>query len=85
MTSDRHATEFSGHGREGNAQLTHGGPCMALGEFAQTIAHLAVIQEDLPVRSDARKVVSTWRIPHVQGELGVGLDRLVGRREEARV
>ena len=53
---------------------------MALSEFAQTIAHLAVIQKDLPVRSDARKVVSTWRIPHVQGELGVRLDRLVSRQ-----
>lgn len=52
---------------------------MALREFAQTIAHLAVIQKDLSVRSDARKVVSTWRIPHVQGELGVRLDRLFGR------
>ncbi len=53
---------------------------MVLREFAQTIAHLAVIQKDLPVRSDARKVVSTWRIPHVQGELGVRLDRLVSRK-----
>ena len=53
---------------------------MALREFTQTIAHLAVIQKDLTVRSDAREVVSTWRIPHVQGELGVRLDRLVSRR-----
>ena len=53
---------------------------MALGEFAQTIPHLAVIQKDLPVGSDARKVVSAWRIPHVQGELGVRLDRLASRR-----
>jgi hypothetical protein len=53
---------------------------MALREFAQTIAHLAVIQKDLPIRSDARKVVSTWCIPYVQGELGVRLDRLVSRR-----
>ena len=53
---------------------------MALREFAQTVANLAVIQKDLPVRSDARKVVSTWRIPHVQSKLGVRLDRLVSRK-----
>lgn len=52
---------------------------MALRKFTQTIAHLAVIQKDLPIGSDARKVVSTWRIPYVQGKLGVRFDRLVRR------
>lgn len=60
--------------------LTHGGACMALREFAQRLAQLAVIQKDLPIRSDARKVVSARRIPYVQDELGVRLYRLVRRR-----
>lgn len=78
MTSDQHATKVSSNERA-TFWLTHGGACMALREFAQTIARLAVIQKDFPVRSDARKVVSTWRIPHVQGELGVRLDHLFER------
>ena len=65
---------------EGNVWLTYSGARMAPREFAQTIAHLAVIQKDLPVGSDARKVVSTWRIPHVQSKLGVRLDRLVSSK-----
>jgi hypothetical protein len=55
---------------------------MAPREFAQTISHLAVIQKNLPIRSDARKVVSTWRIPHVQRKLGVRLDRLGQQKEK---
>jgi hypothetical protein len=35
-------TEFFGHGR-GVACVTHGGACMALREFAQGLAQLAVI------------------------------------------
>ena len=49
---------------------------MALGELAEGLACLAIVQEYLAVGSDARKVVPTRRVPHVLDELGVCLDRL---------
>ena|SRR6266850_8122927 len=62
---------------EGEACLTHGGACVALRELAHGLARFSVVKEDLPVRSDAREVVSTRRVPHVLHELGVRLYRLL--------
>jgi hypothetical protein len=65
---------------EGEACLAHGGACVALRELAHGLAPFSVVQEDLPVRSDAREVVSTRRVPHVLHELGVRLYRLLTRK-----
>ena len=55
---------------------------MALRELAYSLAPFSLVQEDLPVRSDARKVVPTRRVPDVLHELGVCLDRLLGERKK---
>ena len=57
---------------------------MALGELAEGLACLAIIQEYLAVGSDARKVVTTRRVSYVLNELGVRLDRLAARGGLAR-
>jgi len=56
---------------------------VALRELAYSLAPFSLVQEDLPVRSDARKVVSTRRVPDVLHELGVCLDRLLEERRKA--
>jgi len=56
---------------------------VALRELAYSLAPFSLVQEDLPVRSDARKVVPTRRVPDVLHELGVCLDRLLGERRKA--
>jgi hypothetical protein len=62
---------------EEEACLTHGGACVAPRELAYSLARFSFVQEDLPVRSDARKVVSTRCVPHVLHKLGVCLYRLL--------
>jgi len=64
--------------------LTHGGACVALRELAYSLAPFSLVQEDLPVRSDARKVVSARRVPDVLHELGVCLDRLLGEKKKQK-
>lgn len=61
--------------------LTHGGACVASRELTYSLAPFSLVQEDLPVRSDARKMVSTWRVPDVLHELGVCLDCLFGGKK----
>jgi hypothetical protein len=61
--------------------LTHGGACVAFRELACSLAPFSLVQEDLPVRSNARKVVSARRVPDVLHELGVCLDRLFGEKK----
>lgn len=49
---------------------------MAFRELACSLAPFSLVQEDLSVRSNAPKMVSTRRVPDVLHELGVCLDRL---------
>lgn len=47
-----------------------------LGEFAQGVACLAVVDEDLGIGADAGKVVAGWRVADVLDEFAVGFDSL---------
>ena len=51
----------------------------AVGELAERIASLAIVDEDLVVRACTREMVSRRGIPDVLDELRVGLDRLFGQ------
>jgi hypothetical protein len=53
---------------------------MALRELAYRLTRFSVVQKDLPVRSDTRKVVSTRRVPNVLHELSVCFDCLLEER-----
>jgi hypothetical protein len=58
---------------------------VAFGELAEALACLAVVQENLAVGSDARKVVPARRVPHVLDELCMRTDRLTPGEGFARV
>ena len=49
---------------------------MAPGKLAEGIACLAVVQENLAVGSDTRKMVPAWRVSHVVDEVCVRMDHL---------
>ena len=51
----------------------------AIGELAERIARLAIVDEDLVVRACTREMISRWGIPDVLDELRVRLDRLLGQ------
>jgi hypothetical protein len=51
-------------------------------ELTYSLAPFSLVQEDLPVRSNAREVVSTRRVSDVLHELGVCLDGLLGRKQK---